>query len=186
MASEAPSPAVPGAPPRDKGPIESIAGQIPYLSSRDHALLRRMYLTGRHEADGVVAALLVRAKVKVPTDPLGFAPWRLLAHCAALLSGTGKAHPHANGPQLGSRLHEIGLSENRLMRLVSARGSGLEAQVIRAMRMLAQHGKAPVNLHTLFGLIGHDPDQAEAARIRIAKDYYAAEARSEEGTSSDD
>lgn len=54
------------------------------------------------------------------------------------------------------------------------------------MRMLAQHGKAPVNLYTLFALIGNDPDRAEDARIRIAKDYYAAEARSEEGTSSDD
>ena len=76
---------------------------------------------------------------------------------------------------------EIGLSENRLMRLTSARGKGLEAQIIRAVRMLAQKGQVPVNLRTLFALIGNDPDKAEDARIRIAKDYYAAEARSEEG-----
>lgn len=186
MASEAHPKASTGGVPKEKPPVESIAGQIPNLSNRDHALLRRMYLTQRHEADGVVAALLVRAKVSVPTDRQAFAPWRLFAHCAALLSGTGKVYPHASGPQLGHRLHEIGLSENRLMRLTSARGSGLEAQVIRTMRMLAQHGKAPVNLYTLFALIGNDPDKAENARIRIAKDYYAAEARSEEGTSSDD
>ena len=78
------------------------------------------------------------------------------------------------------------MSENRLMRLTSARGKGLEAQIIRAVRMLAQKGQVPVNLRTLFALIGHDPDKAEDARIRIAKDYYAAEARFEEGTSSDD
>lgn len=186
MASEVAVQAAPGTIPTPKNPVESIAGQIPYLSTGDRALLRRMYLTESHEADGVVIRLMYRAGLTAPSDPRAFAPWRLLAHCAALLSGTGGLYPHSTGRRLGAAMQDIGLSENRLMRLTSARGKGLEAQVIRVMRMLAQKGQAPVNLHTLFALIGHDPDKAEDARIRIAKDYYAAEARSEEGTSSDD
>jgi CRISPR type I-E-associated protein CasB/Cse2 len=186
MASEAAVQAAPGTTPDRKDPVDSIAGQIPYLSTGDRALLRRMYLTESHEADGVVIRLMYRSGLTAPSDPRVFAPWRLLVHCAALLSGTGGLYPHSTGRRLGAALHEIGLSENRLMRLTSARGGGLEAQVIRAVRMLSQKGQAPVNLRTLFALIGHDPDKAEAARIRIAQDYYAAEARSEEGTSSDD
>lgn len=187
MASEAAVPVAPGAAPeRNKSPVDSIAGQIAFLSTGDRALLRRMYLTESHQADGVVIRLMHRAGLTAPSDPRNFAPWRLLVHCAALLSGTAGLYPHATGRPLGAAFQEIGLSENRLMRLTSARGKGLEAQIIRAVRMLAQKGQVPVNLRTLFALIGNDPEKAEDARIRIAKDYYAAEARSEEGTSSDD
>ena len=182
MASDPP----PEARPERKHPVDSIAGQIAHLSTGQRAQLRRLYLTGRHEADGIVIEMMHRAGVSIPIAPEKFAPWRLFTHCAALLSGTAGIHPHAVGRRLGGALHEIGLSENRLMRLLSARGDGLEAQAIRAMRMLAQRGEAPVNLKTLFDLIGLDADRAESARIRIAQDYYAAKARSDEGTSSDD
>ena len=187
MASEATVQAEPvTAPDRNKDPVDSIAGQIAHLSTGDRALLRRMYLTESHQADGVVIRLMYRSDLTAPSDPRAFAPWRLLAHCAALLSGTSGLYPHATGQRLGAVLYETGLSENRLMRLTSARGGGLEAQVIRVMRMVAQKGQAPVNLRTLFALIGHDPEKADKARLRIAQDYYAAKARSEEGTSSDD
>lgn len=186
MASNPSGGAVAAPPTRSKTPVESIAGQIAHLSSGDRAQLRRLYLTGRHEADGVVIGLMHRAGVTVPTDLRAFARWRLLAHCAALLSGTGGLQPHAAGRRLGAALHEAGLSENRLLRLTAARGAGLEAQVIRAMRMVAQRGAVPVNLHTLFDLTGNDPDTVEAARLRIAHDYYAAQARSDKGVSSDD
>ncbi|WP_298807853.1 type I-E CRISPR-associated protein Cse2/CasB [uncultured Sphingomonas sp.] len=164
-----------------KDPVASIAGQIVYLSTGDRAQLRRIYLTGRHEADGVVIRLLHRADVTVPHRPEAFRPWRLLAHCAALLSGTPAAQAHATGKRLGTALHTIGLSENRLLRLTAVRGDALDAQVIRAVRMLAQHGERPVNLWTLFDLVGNDEMRAEAARLRIAQDYYAAKARSDKG-----
>lgn len=186
MASDASGATVAATPPRPKTPVDSIAGQIAHLSSGRRAQLRRLYLTESHAADGIVIDLLHRAGVTAPTDLRAFDAWRLLAHCAALLSGTGGLQPHAAGRRLGTALHAAGLSENRLLRLTAARGAGLEAQLIRAMRMVAQHGEAPVNLHTLFDLIGDDPDDAEAARLRIAHDYYAAEARSEKGVSSDD
>lgn len=183
MASDPGGATVAAAPQKPKTPVDSIAGQIAHLSSGRRAQLRRLYLTESHAADGIVIDLLHRARVTVPTTVEALAPWRLLAHCAALLSGTGGFQPHAAGRRLGAALHEAGLSENRLLRLTAARGAGLEAQVIRAMRMVAQRGAGPVNLHTLFDLIGDDPDRAEAARLRIAHDYYAAEARSEKGVS---
>ena len=79
--------------------------------------------------------------------------------------------------RLGTALHAAGYSEHRLLRLTAARGQGLEDQIIRAARMLAQAGEAPVNLWTLFHLAGRDSGKAEEARIRIAQDYYAAAAR---------
>lgn len=164
-----------------KDAVASIAGQIRYLSSGDRAQLRRIYLTGRHEADGIVIGLMHGAGVTAPATPAAFAPWRLLAHCAALLSGTGAKQAHAVGRRLGSALQAIGLSENRLMRLLSAQGPGLDAQVTRAVRMLAQRGEVPVNLRTLFDLVGLDPNRAEAARLQIARDYYAATAAADKG-----
>ena len=166
--------------PKDR--VASIAGQVAHLSTGDRAALRRIYLTERHEADGVVIGLLHRAGVTMPMSPDAFAPWRLLAHVAALLSGTGGQQPHAPGRGLGAALHAVGYSENRLLRLTAARGVALHGQIGRAARMLAQGGQAPVNLWSLFHLAGRDPVKADEARIRIAQDYYAATARSEGDT----
>jgi len=162
-----------------KDPIASLAGQVAHLSTGDRAALRRIYLTRSVGADGVVQGLLHRAGVTPSDDPRVFAPWRLLAHVAALLSGTGGQQPHAPGRRLGSALHAAGYSENRLLRLTAARGPALQDQIVRAGRMLAQGGQAPVNLWQVFNLAGRDPERAEAARIRIAQDYYAAAARQE-------
>ena len=160
-----------------KDPVASIAGQVPHLSTGDRAGLRRIYLTRSYEADGIVVGLLHRAGVAVPDNPRAFAPWRLLAHVAALLSGTTGEPPHAPGRRLGTALQDAGFSENRLLRLTAARGDALDAQIIRAARMLVQAGQGPVNLWTLFNLAGRDRDRAEEARIRIAQDYYSAAAK---------
>lgn len=183
MASR-PEIAAPAEPDR-KDAIASIAGQIVHLSAGDRAALRRIYLTARPAADGIVVALIHRAGVTPPETPAAFRPWRLLVHCAAILSGTAAAHPHSRGKRLGAALHAIGLSENRLLRLTGARGGALDSQVIRAARMLAQAGQRTVNLWTLFALVGNDDAAAEAARLRIAQDYYAADARSDEGDARD-
>lgn len=164
---------------KPKDLVTKITEQVPLLSMGDRAALRRIYLTQSYAADGVVARLLYRSGVAVP-PPDKFAPWRLFAHVAALLSGTGAKKPHmSGGGRVGRALHEVGFSENRLLRLTSTRGEALHDQIIRAARMLAQKGEAPLDLWPLFNLVGSDPASAEAARIRIAQDYYIAEARSE-------
>lgn len=171
MASEAPAA---DAPDRPKDAMASLAGQVPHLSTGDRAALRRIYLTRSHAADGVVVGLLTRAGVTVSDRPEVFAPWRLVAHVAALLSGTGGVQPHAPARRLGRALQQAGYSENRLLRLTAARGPALHDQIVRAARVLAQAGEVPVNLWTVLDLAGRDPDKAEEARIRIAQDYYAA------------
>ena len=164
---------------KPKDVIASIAAQIAKISTGDRAALRRLYLTESHEADGVVIGLLYRAGFTMPLSAETIAPWRLLAHVAALLSGTGGGHAHAPARRVGSALQAIGFSENRLLRLTAARGVALHGQIVRAARMLAQRGEASINLWTFFHLAGRDPVRAEEARIRIAQDYYAAAARSE-------
>lgn len=162
-----------------KDAVASIAGHLSVLSTGEHATLRRMYLTKKPAADGVVVKLLLHAQVEQRDYQRDYAAWKLLAHAAALLSGTGKKDPHDPAQGLGTALRDAGFSENRLLRLTAARGEPLRDQVILAVRMLAQAGKGPVNLRTLLHLVGRDPDRAEKARIRIAQDYYAAASRSE-------
>ena len=162
-----------------KDPVASIAGQVPHLSTGDRAALRRIFLKRSSGAIGVVEGLLHRAGVAPSDDEEARAPWYLLAHVAALLSGTGGEQPHAPNKRLGAALQAAGYSESRLLRLTAARGGALEGQIVRAARMLAQGAQGPVNLWTLLHLAGRDPAKAEEARIRIAQDYYAAQARSE-------
>ena len=177
MANTAPAPQAPSPAAPTKDPVASIAGQVANLPNGDRAALRRIYLTRSQGAEGVVVGLLHRAGVTVSEREEVFAPWRLLAHVAALLAGTAGDQPHAPGRRLGSALHASGYSENRLLRLTAARGPALHDQIVRAARMLAQAGEAPVNLWTLLHLAGRDPAKAEEARIRIAQDYYSAAAR---------
>lgn len=190
MASTTPAPAQPVKP---KDPVASIAGQVAKLSTGDRALLRRLYLVEASNSrtfagDGVVIGLLHRAGVKVPLEPaiLGpldapptpnpaYAAWRLLAHVAAVLSGTGGKEAHAPGGRVGSALFEAGVSPARMLRLTSTRGAALHDQVRLVARRLAQTGR-PVNLWPVYHLIADDPAAAEQARIRIAQDYQAAAA----------
>lgn len=165
--------------------MRSVAGQISFLSTGDRAALRRMELTRSRAADGIVVKLLCRANIPEQRQREDFDRWRQIAHVAAILSGTGATKAHDEWQRLGAALHAASYSENRLLRLLSARGEALGDQLRRAARMLARKGN-PVNLWLLYHLIGDDPKQAEAARVRIAQEYYAAEARSEKGTSSDD
>jgi hypothetical protein len=166
----------PDAQPKD--PFASISGHLSVLSTGEHALLRRMFLTGRPAADGAVVKLLLHAGMKPQDYQHDYAAWRLVVHVAAQISGTGKAAAHDPRRGLGTALHAAGLSENRIIRLTAATGDALQDQAVLAGRMLAQAGGA-INLRTLLHLVGRDPKRAEQARIRIAQDYYAAAARQE-------
>lgn len=151
-------------------------GLPPSMSSGDRALLRRMNLKRERTVDGAVIKLLTEAKIPPHVQRHDFQRWRMIAHIAAILSGTGKLTAHASRRRLGAVLNEADYSENRLLRLLSTRGEALYDQVYRATRVIAQKGKQPVDLWMLYHLLDTDQKQAEEARIQIAKDYYAAEA----------
>lgn len=175
--------------PERTSPIPAIAKAVAGLTNGKRAQLRRIYLTGRLEADGLVMGLLHGADVSVRPEPEALRPWKLLVHCAALLSGTGRegAPSHASDKPLGAALHAAGISEDRLLRLTSARDRMQDSLVVQAMRRVERENKGPVNLRTLFDLIRYaDDERGAAARLRIARDFYAAEARSEKGSSNDD
>lgn len=176
MAPDASSPET-ADPPARKDPVGSLCGQVPTLSTGDRSALRRLRPAGGSGmADGVVVGLAMRAGVehvegfRVET----FERWRLLAHVAAVLSGTAAVPPHQPGASLGRALHAARYSDHRLMRLTSARGPALADQIVRAARMLAAAGQVPVDLRTLFDLSRDVGPEAEAARLRLARDYYAA------------
>jgi hypothetical protein len=157
-----------------------LSDQIKMLSTGDRAGLRRIFLTERHDADGVVIGLLHRLGKDIPVRAEAFAPWRLLAHVAALLSGTACLSSHAGRRGVGAALHAAGYSETALLRLTAARGPMLHDQIVRAARRLAQKGEGPVNLWTVFDLAGRNATKVEEGRLRIAHDFYAAKARSAE------
>ncbi len=168
-------------------PVEAISRHVQDLPNGERAQLRRMYLTGRHEAEGIVARLLIIAGVTIPPGNDAFRPWKMLVHCAAVLSGTGrKGAPSHARRSVGSALHQAGLKENRVLRLLSARGPMLDSILVQTMRRLAQTDVGPVDLFTIFNLLRDREDKAEEARLRIARDFYAADARSKKETASDD
>lgn len=102
--------------------------------------------------------------------------WALLAHVVAVLAGTGGDRVHANRPT-GDVLFASNYSEARLAKLLSARGDGLRDQVARLARFLRAAGAVPLDLRPLADLVlaeGRDEQRAEAARLRIARSYFAA------------
>ncbi|PEQ12678.1 hypothetical protein B2G71_10250 [Novosphingobium sp. PC22D] len=168
------------APPKD--PVASIGGQLPHLSTGNRSALRRMFLTKSADADGVVMGLLSAAEVPDAEwrSPASLKRWRLIAHVAATLSGTAGVNPHSPVRPLGQALHAAGLSENRLMRLTTARGPALVDQIVRTARYLAQAGQTLVDLRSIRALVSDRADIAEEARLRIARDYYSAAYKAKE------
>ena len=162
---------------RPKDPVASVAGQVAHLSTGDRAVLRRLFLTRSEAAVGVVTGLLIRSGEPEAgwRGRSAFNRWQLLAHVAAVLSGTAALAPHRPGASLGRALHQAGYSDHRLMRLTSARGPALADQIVRAARALAAAGQVPVDLRTIRDLSRDTGDAAEDARLRIARDYYAAD-----------
>jgi len=161
---------------KPKDPVASLGGQIPTLSTGDRAALRRLVLTGSGAAYGVVIGLMHRAGLPAAdwNNDAAFGRWCLLAHFAAVLSGTAAEAPHQPGISLGRTLHTAGYSENRLMRLTTAKGPALPDQINRVARILAAGGHRPVDLRTVLDLSFGTGDRAERARLKIARDYYAA------------
>ncbi len=161
--------------------MESIAHQLRHSSTGRRAALRRVALTKSFEADAVVIALIAGAKFSEYDRHHDFDRWRIVAHVAAMLVGTGEPGPnrplvHVKGKALGNILAKLDYSETRLLRLLSVRGEALDDQVRRVARVLAQKNERQFDFRTLYHLLdgGGNGERANAARIRIAHDYYTA------------
>lgn len=175
------NPAAPGAAPAIAAPpadwMRSISRQMHGMSSGDRAGLRRMELTKSPAADAVAIKVLLRAQVPQSRIRDDWTRLRLIGHFAGLLSGTAALYPHDETRGVGGALFDAGFSEKRLLRLLASRGEALGDQLALAVRILSRERK-PVNLWDIYHLLGDDPAKSDAARLRIARHYYAAQAKS--------
>ena len=126
------------------------------------------------------AAALVRVLVKggVATsalrDPEQARAWAGVAQALAIMAHAGLR----GGPAVGRVLGELALSDNRLARLLTARGQAFRAQALRTIRLIAANGK-PARLDHLLELMLTEGqpergEMAESLRLRIVADFEYA------------
>ncbi|KQM59966.1 MULTISPECIES: type I-E CRISPR-associated protein Cse2/CasB [unclassified Sphingomonas] len=163
------------APPDDW--MRAISRHVHGMSSGDRAALRRMELTKSPAADAVAIKTLLRAQVPESRIKDDWTRLRLIGHFAGLLSGTAALYPHDEHRGVGAALFEANVSEKRLLRLLASRGEALGDQLALAVRILSRERK-PVNLWDIYHLLGDDPVKSDAARLRMARQFYAAQAKS--------
>ncbi|MCF4129602.1 type I-E CRISPR-associated protein Cse2/CasB [Methylobacterium sp. SyP6R] len=183
--------------------LRSISGRMPGLPTGTRATLRRLDPAAPGRGVDAVIPLLIAAGVnrRAFASDEGFRRWALICHLVATLAGTAAREVHApvrehgadgqmTGPrhrerEAGRRIHAAGVSETRLMRLTTARGPALVAQIARIGRFLAAAGAIPLDLTPLAHLIlseGLDETRADEARLALARAYYAAEAGNDRDT----
>ena len=153
--------------------IPSIATEIAHLDPGSAAALRR----GPRRGAGAAAFWKLLAKY----NPVGAASkeraWAALIQAIALLTPRGrdpKRRPaHDYSLSMGRVLHEAGISELRLARLLEAAPDLRLDVAVRTCRRLATSESNRFNLVTLghFLLFGD-----EETDRRIARDYYRADA----------
>jgi len=150
------------------------------LSTGVSSALRRM--DPERPSRALVALMPVLDAARVPIanrDDDLLRRWATIVHIVAILSGTTGAEVHSTDKRhaAGRRMHEAGYSDNRLSRLLAARGSALTDQARRLARFLAAKRMTPIDLAPLVNLLlsdGRSDSQAEEARFRLARDYYRA------------
>lgn len=186
--------------------VRSISGRMPGLPTGTRAALRRLDPAAPGRGVDAVIPLLIAAGVsrRAFASDDGLRRWALICHLIATLAGTAAREVHApvrergadgqlTGPrhrerEAGRRIHAAGVSETRLMRLTTARGPALVAQVARLGRFLAASGALPLDLTPLARLIlaeGFDEARADEARLALARGYYAAQAGDDRDTEED-
>jgi CRISPR system Cascade subunit CasB len=162
--------------------VRNHAGLAP-LPTAVSSRLRRLRPTEPGRALTALMPVLVAAGLAV--GRLGdqdLRRWALVTQVVAILAGTGGAAVRSREVRTGRALHAAGYAEARLMRLLTARGPALGDQMMRLARFLAAKGGVPLDLRPLAELALHeglDEARAEAARMAIARGYYAAAAKAD-------
>jgi CRISPR system Cascade subunit CasB len=94
--------------------------------------------------------------------------WQTILAGLALMG----AQPHRPDRPVGSALAEHQYSEARLERLLAAQDDVLYTLTLRLARFLAAKGESVNWLDLGNLLLARDRDKQEAARLKIARDYY--------------
>ncbi|MEF8710513.1 MAG: type I-E CRISPR-associated protein Cse2/CasB [Candidatus Accumulibacter propinquus] len=146
------------------------------LDNGEHAALARLDPDAEFRPHQIAA--LSRALVYADLAPENWQAdtwrrWAMIAHGMALAG-------HDGSRRLGQQLSAAGVSESRVTKLLTARGDAFRQLVPRLLRLLAsKEGQSP-NWFELGDLIlnqGRDEQAAEAIRLRIAGNFFSAEAK---------
>jgi CRISPR type I-E-associated protein CasB/Cse2 len=152
--------------------ITDIVARIGHESFGTGPLAELRRMDPRQGAQGVPTMHRLLARY-VPDDWLGgdaIHRWALLVHLLALAA----PEQHRGGASLGTALFAVGYSEGRLTRLLEAREADLDVVLPRMVRFLVAKGER-LNPYELARFVLRRGGEAE--RLRIARDYYRAEAK---------
>jgi len=165
--------------------IASIAGQLgaDHYPTGERAVLKRM--DPDDPSPGAYAAavrllLNAGADAEVKNDAR-LERWVRLLHGMALTSGPGHApHGWRDEHAAGGVMFDSGYSEDRLRRLLEARGKTFDDLLSRMARFLAAK-QGTVNWGDLAPLVldPEDSERAEQARLNLMRQFLMREARQE-------
>ena len=167
--------------------VAAIASEIARLDPGPAAELRRETLGGAG-----AAAFWKLMATHGPARHFDEDGWAAVVQAIAVLTPNGrnpeKPPAHDRNRPMGAALHDGGISELRLARLLAASKEMRRDPVLRTCRRLAAAEECRFDLRTLARFILFDDDRTSR---RIASDYYRAEARATrvpdgKETSSDD
>ena len=182
--------------------------QPDYSIDAERAAAIAGYLAGEHFPRGDLAALRrmapgavlapafyrIAARFGLFGPPEREAAWALAVHGMALMTRTAGSDRSAHSPGIpvGRALYRGATggdraiySENRLDRLLAARGAALESLIARLCRTLAREGVAFDWREMATFILTTGVASGEIARGRIAFSYYGAEARTEAQSTQD-
>ena len=168
-----------------RGKIVQLAGAISRLEPGPAASLRRDPLAG----SGSAAFWHLMAKYGIHPGHRKLRRWAAVIQAIAILTPKGrrdsegpKPSPHDGAAPMGTALHQAGITEHRLARLLSARGRMRRDLVVRTCRRLAAKDPVRFDLRTLARFVLSDGD---CAARWIARHYYAAHVRAARTSDSD-
>ena len=159
--------------------VARLAREIVELDPGSTAALRR----GLQDGAGAAAFWKLMAKYDPARELRRDAEdgWSVLIQAIAILTPKGRRHENGKDPRLsphdphvpmGAALHDAGVSELRLARLLTAPPSMRRVLTVRLCRRLAAADQCRFDLRTLANFIRYGGD----AGRRIAKEYYRAQA----------
>ena len=153
--------------------IPGIAMEIARLDPGPAAALRR----GPRNGAGAAAFWKLLAKYN-PVGAMSKEPgWAALIQAIAVLTPKGrepeKRPAHDYSLSMGQALHEAGVSELRLARLLAAAPDLRQELAVRICRRLATSGSNRFDLVTLGNFVLFGDERTDR---RIARDYYRADA----------
>ena len=156
------------------GKIVRLAGGIAGLEPGPAASLRRDPLVG----SGGAAFWYMMAANGIRPGNRKLERWAAVIQAIAILTPKGrrdfgrpKPSPHDGGNPMGTALHQAGITEQRLARLLSARRGMRRDLLVRTCRRLAAKEEVRFDLRTLARFVLFE-DESEARWI--ARHYYAA------------